>query len=115
MLARDVYSATTALPPSERFGLSAQLRRAAVSVLANIAEGSKRRFPAEYSRFLNVAEGSVAEVECLLLICEDLAFVDSKRADPILFEADKLARMLAALRSKVLQAAVIPKAPNPRP
>jgi four helix bundle protein len=115
VLARDVYAITALLPLSERFGLSSQLRRAAVSVLANIAEGSKRRYSNDYAHFLNIAESSVAEIECLVTICEDLEFFKADRAQPVLFDADRLARMLAALRAKVLRAKGSLQASNSRP
>ena len=101
-LAAGVYRATLRLPRDEQFGLSAQLRRASVSVVANIAEGAKREHRSDYAHFLNIAEGSLAEVQCLLLLCDDFGY----RLDPRLElrnEADRTARMLTALRKSVLR------------
>jgi four helix bundle protein len=100
-LALVIYKLTTSLPSDERFGLTSQLRRAAVSVAANIAEGSKRRGKNEYARFLNIAEGSLAEVECLLFLSRDLKYLSAEQITSSLQEASEIARMLNALRVKV--------------
>jgi len=97
----DIYKRSASFPEAERFGLTAQLRRAAVSVSSNIAEGSKRRSEADYARFLNLAEGSLAESESLLLLARDLGMTPEERVTSLLEDADSLARMLAVLRSKV--------------
>jgi four helix bundle protein len=97
----DIYKTSASFPEAERFGLTAQLRRAAVSVSSNIAEGSKRRSEADYARFLNLAEGSLAESESLLLLARDLGMTPEERVTSLLEDADSLARMLAVLRSKV--------------
>ena len=66
----------------------------------NIAEGSKRRSAADYAGFLNMAEGSLAETEYLLLLSRDLGYAN-EAAEPLLAEASEIARMLRALRTKV--------------
>jgi four helix bundle protein len=100
-LVLEVYRLSAEFPTDERFGLVSQLRRAAASVPTNIAEGSKRRSNAEYARFLNVAEGSVAETEYLLMLSRDLRFLKSEIFDALLKEVSDIARMLNALRLKV--------------
>ena len=72
-LARDVYAHTATFPPEERFGLTSQLRRAAVSVASNIAEGS-RRLPTDNRNFLRYALGSLAECDTQLIIAEQLGY-----------------------------------------
>jgi four helix bundle protein len=97
-----LYAITASeFPSDERFGLTAQVRRAAVSVACNIAEGSKRRTSKDYAHFLNMAEASLTEVECILMIARDLNYLTPSSADPLLQETDEIARMLNALRAKV--------------
>ena len=99
-LALAVYRRTKAFPRDERFGLTSQLRRAAVSVPTNIAEGSKRRRNPEFARFLNIAEGSLAETEYLLLLSRDLGHA-GPQSEPLLEDCAQIARMLHTLRVKV--------------
>ncbi len=74
-LALAVHRATRAFPSEERYGLVAQVRRAAFSAPTNIAEGSARRGRAEFGRFLDIAVGSLSEVACLLRAARDLGYL----------------------------------------
>jgi four helix bundle protein len=96
-----IYRATAHFPPEERFGVTSQLRRAALSVPTNIAEGSKRLSRQEYARFLNMAEGSLAETEYLLMVSKDLGYLRSGDVNALLAETTEIARMLNSLRTKV--------------
>jgi four helix bundle protein len=96
-----VYRLTCGFPLTEKFGLTSQLRRAMLSVPTNIAEGSKRVGHKEYSRFLNISEGSLAEVEYLMMVARDLSYVTQPQAKAILTKATELAVMLHSLRSRV--------------
>jgi len=100
-LALEVYRVTESFPKTEQFGLTSQLRRAASSVPTNIAEGSKRRTRQEFARFLNIAEGSLAEVEYLLILCRDLGYLSAAVAAQTLAEVTEIAKMLSVLRAKV--------------
>jgi len=104
-LVLQIYRLTTGFPVDERYGLVSQIRRAAVSIPANIAEGSKRRRSNDYARFLNIAEGSAAEVDYLLILSRDLGLVTATAAEPIRAELDEIARMLNGLRGKVERSA----------
>jgi four helix bundle protein len=103
MLALEVYRVTPSFPSTERFGLISQLRRAAASIPTNIAEGSKRESNQEYARFLNIAEGSLAETEYLVMLSRDLGFLGRDSAVQLLKEITEIARMLNALKKKVAE------------
>ncbi|MFZ0959277.1 MAG: four helix bundle protein [Terriglobia bacterium] len=83
-LAPRVYRLTKALPSDEKYGLVSQLRRAAVSVPTNIAEGSKREGNQDFARFLNIAEGSPAETEYLIMLSRDLEYLPPTSVTPLL-------------------------------
>ena len=100
-LVLSVYRMTTGFPVNERYGLTSQIRRAALSVPTNIAEGSKRLTGQEYVRFLNIAEASLAETEYLLMVSRDLGYVPPVIATTSFSEISELSRMLHSLRKKV--------------
>ena len=100
-LVLSVYRMTTGFPQNERYGLISQVRRAALSVPTNIAEGSKRLTGQEYARFLNIAEASLAETEYLLMVSRDLGYITPIVAKKSLIEISELSRMLHGLRKKL--------------
>jgi four helix bundle protein len=106
LLANDLYKIAKGFPDTERFGITSQLRRAAVSVPTNLAEGTKRLGRNEYVRFINIAEGSLAETEYLLMLSRDLGYVRPEVLSAPLEEISEIARMLNALRIKVEQSAI---------
>lgn len=95
--ALDVYRATKSLPDDERFGLTSQLRRAAVSIPSNIAEGHGRDTPGDLARFCNIALGSLAEVETQILLARELVYFEGSVAERLLHQADEIGRMLRGL------------------
>ena len=94
-----VYRLTEDFPRQETYGLSSQLRRAAVSIPANIAEGSKKRGRADKVRFVNIAQGSLEECRYYLILAKDLNYGDPTRLQPQLEEISKL---LEAYSAKIL-------------
>lgn len=104
-LVLQVYKATASFPDNERYGLVSQLRRAAGSVPTNIAEGSKKLSGKDYAKFLNIAEGSLAETEYLLILAQDLGYVVPDWAKERSDEVSLLARKLFRLRSAVMRSA----------
>jgi four helix bundle protein len=97
MLAKAIYTASSRLPAREQFGLTSQMRRAAVSIPSNIAEGYGRQATGEYRRHLSYARGSALELETHLLICRELGYLDETDTDSALSEVSQLSRMLATL------------------
>jgi len=93
----DVYRLTGSFPASERFGLVSQMRRAAVSVSSNVAESRGRYSVRDQARFLQVALGSAAELECQLLISRDLRFSEDAVIDLISARLFQVRRMLGAM------------------
>jgi four helix bundle protein len=108
-LALSIYRLTSKFPDCERFGVTSQLRRAAVSVAANIAEGTKRIGVQDYVRFINIVEGSMAETEYLLTLSRDLLYLSPDEAMPLIVETAEISRMLNALRAKVEQGLISKK------
>ncbi|HEY4367220.1 MAG TPA: four helix bundle protein [Steroidobacteraceae bacterium] len=98
-LASKVYVATTQLAKDERYGLSSQMRRSAVSVASNIAEGAGRAGRAEYIRFLDIARGSLSELETQIFIIADLKLIDS--APTLQDDVAEVGRMLSGLIRKL--------------
>lgn len=92
-----VYEYTKVFPSDERFGLTSQIRRAAVSVPANIAEGAARQHNKEFLQFLFVAQGSTSELETEILIAENLGYLDEGRYLELHDEINTIARMLVGL------------------
>ncbi len=95
----QVYAATRCLPKEERYGLSAQFRRAAVSVPANIAEGFRKQSKQDKARFLNISEGSLEECRYYLILAHDLGHLDKRQLWQL---TDEVGRLLNAYRAAIL-------------
>ena len=93
------YVFTAAFPKQETYGLSLQMRRAAVSIPANIAEGFRRRSKADKARFMNMAEGSVEECRYFLILAKDLGYGDTGELSAML---DEVSRLLTAYAGAIL-------------
>ena len=97
---KHVYELTSRFPAAETYGLTAQMRRAAISVPSNLAEGAARAGAKEFAQFLNIAKGSLSELETQVLIARDLGYVD--KVDEFLDRADRVSRLLAGRHKKVV-------------
>ncbi len=100
--ADDVYRITKTLPPDERFGLTNQMRRAAVSISSNIAEGTSRASRADYARFVEIATGSLFEVVSQAFIGRRQSFLTEDDFQHLYVAAEVQSRMLSGLRAYLL-------------
>jgi len=109
------YKATTGFPKSETYGLISQIRRAATSIPANIAEGYGRGSRKEYLQFLMVTQGSLKELETHFIVSEKLSYLTAAQKDRLLSQNDELGRMLGSLirKLKALSSASTPYTQHP--
>jgi four helix bundle protein len=97
LLVMSIYERTRSFPPEERFGLTSQLRRAAVSVPANLAEGCKRSSRSDFARHVAIARASASEVDYLVYLSTALGYVEESVSHELRRELDEIQRMLTAL------------------
>ena len=97
----SVYKATESFPKEERFGLTSQIRRAAVSIAANIAEGAGRNSSREFSYFLSNAQGSASELATELLIAQRLLYLKREQYQQLMQTLDSIGRMIVGLSRNV--------------
>ena len=96
-LCLDVYKRTGSFPKEEIYGLVSQIRRSAVSVPSNIAEGYGRKTTADYTRFLYIAYGSLCELETQIMLSNDLGFLEPGNLENLIADLSEVERMLKAL------------------
>ncbi len=96
-LVLETYRACRPLPSDERFGLQLQMRRAAVSVPANIAEGFRRRTAKDKLHFYNISESSLEELKYYFILCRDLEYWNDPETEARLAEADRVSQVLGGL------------------
>ena len=97
-LVKAIYSATATFPAAEAYGLTSQIRRSAVSVPSNIAEGHGRENEGDFRRFLAIARGSLAELQTQLILSGELGFVDQKAIAIHLEKTEEVARMIRGMQ-----------------
>lgn len=100
-LVKETYKLVKLLPNDEMYALSSQMRRAAVSVPSNIAEGQQRKSPKEFANFLSIARGSVAELETQFIICEELGYLSKGQIELCINTCQELYKMLNSFISKL--------------
>lgn len=105
-LVKVIYQITDAFPAKETYGLTSQVRRAAVSIPSNLAEGHIRGHKAEFKQFLFIALGSLAELETQIIISKELGYINVNISEDIFKDASVLGRRIRSLISKLI--------PNPR-
>ncbi len=100
-LAKSIYRLTAKFPREEKFGLVAQMRRAAISIPSNIAEGQARHTTGEFIQFISHAEGSTAELETQVILSIELGFAEATSTKAAFILLDDIRRMLNGLRRKL--------------
>lgn len=103
-LVDGVYALTATFPKREEYRITSQLVRAVVSIPANIAEGQRRSTRKDYSHFVGIAHGSLAEVETLLLVAERIRLASKDQIGPLIAEAEQISGMLNTMRQKLAAA-----------
>lgn len=99
--ALETYKISALFPAEERFGLTSQLRRSAVSIASNIAEGAGRNHDKEFSQYLAIATGSGYEAETQLIIANKLQFIGNEKAEEILSKITEVHKMLYAFSNRI--------------
>jgi len=95
----EVYNISQLLPGNERYGLTSQFRRSAISIPANIAEGFKKRGQADKARFFNIAQGSLEETRYYLILINDLNYADT---NALVTQIEEVSRLLSTYYKKIL-------------
>ena len=99
---KAVYAFTSTFPDNERFGICSQIRRAAVSVPSNIAEGTSRISDKEKAHFIEISYGSLMEVLCQMEISRDLGYITDEQYEIVEMQTERLSKLLVSLRHKYL-------------
>ena len=101
ILVKDIYTLTGKFPKEEFYGITSQSRRATVSVVSNIAEGAGRSTDRDFNRFLDIARGSLFELETLMILSNDLGFLSKEKLDLILDTVSEIIRMTLSFQEKL--------------
>jgi four helix bundle protein len=100
-LAVDLYNITKDFPREETYNLVTQIRKCAVSIPSNIAEGHRRGTNKEFVQFLNISRGSLAELETQVIISTDLGYVQKERSEKVLAEVEEIGKMINGLINSI--------------
>lgn len=109
---RQIYQLTSRFPEDEKFGLSLQLRRAAISIPSNIAEGQSRKSRKEFVRFLLMARGSVSEIDTQLFISQSLNYINSSDSVSAVQNTQEIGKMINGLIRSLQSESSEPKSPD---
>ena len=100
-LVKNIYLLTKSFPKEELYGLTSQIRRSAVSILSNIAEGAGRNSKKDFNRFLDIANGSAFELETQIILSFDLDYITETEMNSILNQIEEIQKMIYGLKNKL--------------
>ncbi len=100
-LAKDIYLLSVEIPHDERYGLISQMKRSAVSISSNIAEGAGRNTNREFNQFLGIANGSAFELQTQLLLSKELYSMDEKKVDKLLADLHEIQKMMYTFKQNL--------------
>ncbi|RUM42212.1 MAG: four helix bundle protein [Desulfurobacterium sp.] len=103
----ELYELTNNFPQSEKFTLVSQIRRAAISICANLMEGSHRHSSKEFRQFVGIANGSAGELKYYLLLAKDLGYLENEKYKELIKEVNQISKMLRSLSSSLLKKSTI--------
>jgi len=106
-LCKEVYELTISFPKEEKFGLTSQIRRCAISIPSNIAEGTSRKSDKDFARFLDISLGSCFELETQIILANDLKFLNNQDFETLQEKVQKIQKMLQGLYNR-FQTSTIP-------
>jgi len=101
-LVKDVYEETRNFPKEELYGITTQIRRSAISIPSNISEGHIRQHRAEFRQFLNIALGSLAELETQIIIARELNYLSIEKSENLIDQMSSLGKMMRGLMKKLI-------------
>jgi four helix bundle protein len=111
----DIYTATKSFPKEELYGLISQIRRSAVSISSNIAEGHARNTTGEFIQFIGIAKGSIAELETQIILAYRLGYIDNSAKEVLLDKVKDVSKMLMGLSKSLKLKKSKPQASSPKP
>lgn len=103
LLTREIYKTTSAFPKSEEYGLVSQMRRAAVSIPSNLAEGAGRKGSKEFKQFLNIAQGSISELDTQIELALMLGYISTDQHEGLNSELTDISKMLYGLSRSLVK------------
>jgi len=105
---KEIYQLTKLLPNEEKFGITSQLRRAAISVPLNLAEGAARQSDKEFIKFLFISEGSLSEIDTILEICRELDYFSEQKLQSLFNHNAKISAIIRGLRESIMRRSTKP-------
>ena len=102
ILVKSVYKISRKLPKEELYGLTSQIRRAVVSIPANIAEGAGRGTDRDFCHFLDIARGSLFELDTLLILANDLEYISEEELNPVFNSISEIVKMMVSFQSRLV-------------